>query len=183
MRLAPSEPVPTESKDLFVFLVITRARALVRARKLEDAMALVDSYQEVRKSLVGREFYANLTTLRGDYKAARSQWAQILAEDPGHRKANEMVEAIDLWSVRPPWLSGAVAAGAIATALAIAGIGYYLTLPKEATKDLRTPTISVVPSNAGNPAVVSNLKSAADSDSPVITFSLTTAKPETITKD
>jgi hypothetical protein len=122
-------------------------------------------------------------TLRGDYTAARIQWAHILAENPEHRKAKEMVDAIDVWSARPPWLSSILAAGAILAFVAIAGLGYFLTSPIKTTKAVANPAKTEGTRTGGNSEVKSNPKPAADPQPPVITFSLPPLAAEQAKKD
>lgn len=183
MRPEPSVPASSGSDELLMVLVISRARTLVRARKFDEALALVDSNQRIRQSAAGREFFASVLTLRGDYPAARIQWAHILAENPEHRKAKEMVEAIDVWSVRPPWLSSILAACAISVIVAIAGVGYYFTVPIKATKADASPAKAEGTRAGGNPGVKSNPKPTEEPQPPVITFSLPPLTPEQAKKD
>ncbi len=183
MSPEPSVPASSESDELLKVLGITRARTLARTRRFDEALALVDSNQRIRQSAAGREFYASVLTLRGDYPSARIQWAHILAENPEHRKAKDMVEAIDVWSVRPPWLSSILAAGAIVAFVAIAGLGYILTSPAKTTKAVVNPAITEGTKAGGNSGVKSKPKPAADTQPPVIIFSLPPLAPEQAKKD
>ena len=102
-----------------------KALSLARRGKTRAAQSVLAADGRLPEDPVELHALAALVTSEGDYPRAVRLWRMLLDREPGHREAQRMIAAIELWLSRPPWVRyvpiGAAVLLVVILILAIAG--------------------------------------------------------------
>jgi len=164
-------------------LVFEKAKGLVRAKRFDDALSELEGHPDILQSPQGHEFVAKVATLRGDHVRARTYWLQILSENPQHSEAKKMVEAIDVWLARPPWLMTAVTSGVILLLVLVISVVFVSKAPRKTPPMKASVPITVAGPTSGKAVPAAAQTRPADAPSPIIRFSIPAPPSETARKD
>ena len=106
-------------------LRLMKALSLARRGKTRAAQSVLAADGRLPEDPVELHALAALVTSEGDYPRAVRLWRMLLDREPGHREAQRMIAAIELWLSRPPWVRyvpiGAAVLLVVILILAIAG--------------------------------------------------------------
>lgn len=129
-------------ESISLSLRIAKAMALARAGRLRDAQKVVADERTIPDDMLALHALAALVTSEGDYLRALKLWELLLQRDPGHAEARRMIEAIEVWLIRPSWFRYLPAIGGVAAVL-VAGLIFVLatSTPKSATVAPRGPAV------------------------------------------
>lgn len=94
----------TGIESLETTLRLLQAQQLARRGRLREAMAVLAPGGIPTDDPVMLHALAALATGAGDYRTALPLWRTLLERDPANRDARRMINAIELWLARPPWL-------------------------------------------------------------------------------
>jgi hypothetical protein len=141
-------------------LRMAKAMGLARSGKLRDAQALLAAERTIPDHPVALQALAALVTSEGDYVRALKLWELLLQRDPHHPEAKRMVQAIELWLSRPPWMRYWMLGAATLCAVAIAGFFWLLASPA-------APAPAASPSSSSAPAASRSLPAGINATNPV----------------
>ena len=88
-------------------LRLLQAQQLARRGRLRDAMEVVAPGGVPPADPLLLQTFAALVTGAGNYRMALPLWQQLLERDPENREARRMIQTIQLWAARPPWMQWA----------------------------------------------------------------------------
>jgi hypothetical protein len=84
-------------------LRLSKALGLARQGRLREAQQLLAADGTLPESALELHALAALATGDGDYGRAQRLWRLLLQREPGHAEAKRMIDAIELWVMRPAW--------------------------------------------------------------------------------
>lgn len=128
-------------------LRLGKSLGLARQGRLREAQQLLAAEGTLPESALELHALASLATGDGDYARAQRLWRLLLQREPGHAEAKRMIDAIELWTTRPAWMSylpiGAALAGG---ALLLGLIAWMMTdEPPPAAKPLPPRPVQSAP--------------------------------------
>lgn len=103
-------------------LRLSKALGLARGGRLREAQQLLAREGTLPENSTELHALAALATGEGDYARALRLWRLLLQREPGHAEAKRMIDCIELWLSRPPWM------GYIPVALAAVAIGIIVSI-------------------------------------------------------
>jgi hypothetical protein len=127
----------TSGEAISLSLRMSKAMALARAGRLQEAQKVVADERTIPDDLLALHALAALVTSEGDHLRALKLWEVILQRDPAHAEAKRMIAAIELWIMRPSWYRHLPWIGAVAALLIVALI-LWIALPAGGAR--ATPT-------------------------------------------
>jgi len=106
---------------------LAKALALARSGQLKAAQELLTAAGDPPPDPIELHALAALVTRTGDFPRALALWRQLLQREPRHAEARRMIDAIELWKIRPPWYRF-IPAGAAALGIALVAIFVWYVL-------------------------------------------------------
>ena len=95
-------------------LRLTQALNLARRGRLREAQSVISPGGGVPPDPVALQALAALATAEGDFRRAVQLWRAVLQREPANPDARRLIPAIELWLLRPAWMSYVpLAAGAL----------------------------------------------------------------------
>lgn len=85
-------------------LRLLKALSLARRGKMREAQAFLAAGGAPPENPAELQALAALVTKDGDYQRALRLWRLLLEREPGHAEARRMIDSIELWLSRPPWV-------------------------------------------------------------------------------
>ena len=85
-------------------LRLLQVQQLARRGKLREAIEAVAPGGVPPSDPLLLQTFAALVTGAGNYRMALPLWQQLLERDPENREARRMIQTIQLWAARPPWM-------------------------------------------------------------------------------
>jgi hypothetical protein len=124
---------PTDS--IGTTLNLAKALALARSGQMKAAQAVLTTSGGPPEDPIELHALAALVTSAGDFPRALALWRQLLQREPRHAEARRMIDAIELWEIRPPWYRFIPAgAAAVGVALVVVVLMVALSSPTPAPK-------------------------------------------------
>lgn len=108
----------TPEAPILSCLRLLKALHLSRRGKMRAAQALLAAEETTPQNLIELHALAALVTSEGDFPRALRLWRLLLEREPRHVEARRMIDSIELWLSRPPWVRY-VPAGAVGLGLAV----------------------------------------------------------------
>jgi len=102
------------TEALAISLRLTQALHLARRGRSREAQAVLTPDGAPPANPTELQALAALATGQGDYRRALPLWRLLRQRDPANREAQRLIDAIELWQARPPWMKFVLpAAGAL----------------------------------------------------------------------
>ncbi len=140
---------PARTDAISTSLRLAKSLDLAKRGQLKAAQSVFGLGSQLPADPVELHALAALVTKEGDYTRALQLWRLLLTRVPSHSEARRMMDAIELWQMRPawygviPWVAGAV--GALIVTLIF---GALLSGPEPSRKPEVTAPAVVAPTVA-----------------------------------
>jgi hypothetical protein len=102
-----------QGESIATTLRLSKALGLARQGRLREAQQLLAADGTLPENPLELHALAALATGDGDYGRAQRLWRLLLQREPGHAEAKRMIDAIELWVMRPSWCRYAPAGAAV----------------------------------------------------------------------
>ena len=147
-----------QGESIATTLRLSKAQGLSRQGRLREAQQLLAADGTLPESPLELHALAALATGDGDYGRAQRLWRLLLQREPGHAEAKRMIDAIELWVMRPAWCRYIPAAvAALSLALVFVFVAWLMGgEPPPAPKPVPRPVViapAYEPQSAPPPAI------------------------------